>query len=112
LNDASNLDEFKRVLRHHVSRESGIDPSSLSDELALFSTGLLDSLSVMDLVGLIEGFTGRMIPPKAVLLENFDSIGRIAGFVEQLTMGEERNEHHGATASGGALSGPAESTLR
>jgi acyl carrier protein len=91
VNDVSRFNELKRVLRQHVARESGADPSSLGDDTALFSNGLLDSLSVMDFVGLVEEYTGCTIPPKAVMLENFDTINRVAGFVERLTRGEERN---------------------
>jgi acyl carrier protein len=79
------------VLRQHVARESGVDLSAVSEDTELFSTGLLDSLSVMDLVMLVEEQSGCAIPPKAVTLENFDTINRVVGFVERLTKGKERN---------------------
>jgi acyl carrier protein len=53
----------------------------LDDDTELFSSGLIDSLNVMELVTFVEGEIGRTIPPAEITLENFDTINRIARFL-------------------------------
>jgi len=55
----------------------------VGDDTALFSGGLIDSLSVMDLVSFVEAKLGRPISPADITLENFDSINRIAQFARK-----------------------------
>lgn len=76
--------EIRQALKQHLMSETGIGPSELSDDTALFSSGLLDSLTVFDLVSFVETLVERSVPPSAVTLENFDSIGRIVRFVSTL----------------------------
>jgi acyl carrier protein len=77
--------EFKQALCKALVTQFRVDRSRLDDNVGLFSTGLIDSLSVMDLVCFVEEAIGQTVPPTEVTLENFDSINRIVSFAETLT---------------------------
>jgi acyl carrier protein len=53
-------------------------------ETELFSSGLLDSVSMVGLIGFIEEKARVTIQPSDVTLENFDSIARIVDYVRGL----------------------------
>jgi acyl carrier protein len=57
-------------------------------DTALFSGGLLDSLSVLEVVTLIEELVGKPVPPEDITLENFDTVTLIAAFAARLRGGE------------------------
>jgi acyl carrier protein len=68
--------------RYRVSREA------LHDDSELFSSGLVDSLGVMEVVGVVERELGRTVPGAAITLENFDTIARILAFARKLGAGK------------------------
>jgi acyl carrier protein len=78
------MTQFKQTLKAHLSQELGLHPSELADDAELFSSGLLDSLRVLDPVSFVERESGARLPPSAVSLEHFDSIERIAKLVAGL----------------------------
>lgn len=78
------MTDVKQALRQHVVAETGLSPAELTDDTALFSSGLMDSLTVFDLVTFVEGLVKNRVPPTAVTLENFDTIARILEFVAKL----------------------------
>jgi acyl carrier protein len=47
-------------------------------ETHLFESGILDSLNVLHLIGLVEGLTGRRIPSRMVVMKHFRSAAAIA----------------------------------
>lgn len=49
----------------------------------LFSSGLLDSASMVELMVFLEQETGISVSPADVTLDNFDSIGRILAYAER-----------------------------
>jgi len=59
----------------------GVDLAAIDDQTSLFSGGVLDSFSLVDLILFLEGATGRRIPAADVRLDHFDSIARILDFV-------------------------------
>jgi acyl carrier protein len=60
----------------------GLDTSAVTSDTALFTSNLLDSFSLVDLILFVESGTGRKIDPDDVRIENFDSISRIIHFVK------------------------------
>ena len=56
----------------------------IDGETELFSTGLLDSVSMVSLIGYIEEKVRITVQPGDVTLENFDSVQRIADYVRNL----------------------------
>lgn len=83
------MDDLKKTLRHVLVSRFGVK-AALDDDAELFSSGLIDSLSVMDLVCFVEGEIDCAIPPTEIRLDNFNSVNRIVRFAETL-----------ATAGGG-----------
>ena len=71
------MDELKNTLRRALASQFGLRVS-IDDDTQLFSSGLIDSLNVMELVSFVEGAIGQSIAPAEIVLENFDSIERIA----------------------------------
>jgi acyl carrier protein len=64
-------------------RESaGVDMSDIGPDSLLFSTGVIDSFSLVSLLTFVESSGGFRIEPLDVNLENFDSITRILSYVE------------------------------
>lgn len=52
-------------------------------ETALFSSGALDSVAMLNLITFVEDRTGIEIRADEVTLENFDTIERILRFAEE-----------------------------
>lgn len=63
-----------------LSQQLDIDAANLDDDLPLFSSGLLDSTSMVTLVMFLEERTGIMIDGADLTLDNFDTITRILSF--------------------------------
>ena len=78
------MNNLRQTLRTALVTQFRVDRARLDDDTGLFSSGLIDSLSVMDLVCFVEGEIGCPIPPAAITLDNFDSINRIVGFAGTL----------------------------
>ena len=79
------MNDLKQALRTALVTQFRVNQGSLDDNAGLFSSGLIDSLSVIDLVCFVEQEIGRTVPPSEITLENFDSVNRIVRFAETLT---------------------------
>ena len=66
----------------YLQQQFGLKPGDFMDTTGLFSEGLLDSFSIVDLVTYIETATGLKFDPTELNLENLDSVAKIRGFVE------------------------------
>ena len=71
-------------IRNLLKREFGLDSSSLGTEDALFSSGLLDSLSSVNLLAVLETEFGVTISPLDVSIEDVDSIASVMRTIERL----------------------------
>lgn len=78
------MNDLRQALRTALVTQFRLDRENLDDNTGLFSSGLIDSLSVMDLVCFLEGEISKVVPPSDITLENFDSINRIVRFVGTL----------------------------
>jgi len=67
-------------LHTFLTTELGLEDGVTSDS-ELFSTGLLDSVAMMNIIGFIEEKTGIDVRPADVTLENFDTMQRIVDYV-------------------------------
>ncbi len=56
----------------------------LTEDSALLEEGLLDSIKIVQLVGLLEELLGRPLPIEEVTAENFESPRRIAAMIGRL----------------------------
>ncbi len=85
------MNDFKQTLRTALVTQFRVERDRLDDNARLFSSGLIDSLSVLNLVCFVESEIGQAVPPTDITLENFDSIAQILTFVQTLT-GKGRQE--------------------
>jgi acyl carrier protein len=76
--------ELQQTLRLALVNRFGANPNELQDNTLLFSGGVIDSLSVMELVHFVQGEIMRPIPTSDITLANFDSIARIVEYVTAL----------------------------
>ena len=57
----------------------------LGADTTLFTSGLLDSVLMQDLIMFFEEKTGTQVPAEAVTLENFDTPAAIVAYAESLS---------------------------
>ena len=58
----------------------GLALGGVSDDTPIFSSGLLDSFSLVDLIAFVERETGRRMKTADVHLDNLDTIDRILAY--------------------------------
>ena len=63
-----------------MQEELGIDTAEVDSSSLLFTSGIVDSFSLVSLVTFIERQCGFTVQPDDVTLENLDSIQRIVDF--------------------------------
>jgi acyl carrier protein len=69
-------------LLEYLSSRMGLDAEGVDDATPLFSSNLLDSFSIVDLMMFIEKQAGIRLDTWDVTLENLDSIERILRYVQ------------------------------
>ena len=69
-------------LRRYLYEKQGLELEDFEDDTLLFSSGLIDSFSMVDLIIFIENTAGLRVHPADVTLDNFDSIDRIFAYIE------------------------------
>jgi acyl carrier protein len=75
----------------YLHERTGLAPGSLTLESPLFTSSLLDSLSLVDLIVFVESqMDGTRIDPDDVAVENFDSVAQILRFAEAKCAGASR----------------------
>ncbi len=74
---ALSFEDFRRFLVD----ELGVEDDNLAGSTPLFSSGIIDSFSLVTLMTFIENSGEVSILPSDVTLENFDSIDRITQFI-------------------------------
>lgn len=77
------MNDLRESLRVALVSRFGLKVE-VDDDTDLFSSGLIDSLTVVELVSFVEAELGLAIPPSEITMENFDSINRIVRFAESL----------------------------
>jgi acyl carrier protein len=68
-------------IRNYLSNRLGVDLTDVTDDSPLFSSSLVDSFSLVELITFIESEGAVKINAWDVTLDNFDSIDRILAFV-------------------------------
>ncbi len=71
----------RELLVNFVNERAGSPVDDLDDDTALFSSNLIDSFTMVDLITVIERHCGFRVGAADVSLDNLDSIGRILRFV-------------------------------
>jgi acyl carrier protein len=75
----------KQVIRDFIAQNFYVaDPAFLEDDDAsLTASGIVDSTGMLEVIAFVERTLGVQVADDELLPENFDSIGRIAAFVER-----------------------------
>jgi len=69
-------------LKTFLSDDLDVDSASMSEDSPLFSSGIIDSFSLVSLMAFIEDKGNLRINPSEVTIDNLDSIERILKFVD------------------------------
>jgi len=67
-----------------MKSDLGVGTDSLTDDTPLFSSGLIDSFSLVMLMSFLESEGKFRINPVDVSLENMDSVERILNFSKRM----------------------------
>ena len=82
----------RQVLLDYLQNQFRLNADEVSDGTLLFSDGLLDSLSVAELLMFIEEQGGFTVEPTEITIDNFDSVEKILDFAKRKT--ESENTQH------------------
>jgi acyl carrier protein len=58
------------------------------DDQSFLGTGIVDSLGIVQLVAFVESAFGLKVPDGDLLPENFDSVSRLAAYVDRRCRGQ------------------------
>jgi acyl carrier protein len=72
------------VLLEFLKDSLGVDTKEIKSDTLLFSSGMVDSFSLVSLLTFIESNSEFRIDPIDVNLENLDSIDRILKFADRV----------------------------
>jgi acyl carrier protein len=73
-------------LLNYFETRMGVNSADIQDETPLFSSNILDSFSMVDLIMFIEQESGTRVEPWEVTLDNLDSMKQILGFVDSKSL--------------------------
>jgi acyl carrier protein len=59
------------------------DASALADGVSLMRSGVIDSTGILELIAHVEERYALQVQPEEMVPDNFDSIDRVAAFVER-----------------------------
>jgi acyl carrier protein len=71
----------KELLFAFMNDRLGLDVTDVDEDTPLFSSGIIDSAGMADLIVFIESESTVRFEPDDISLDNLDSIGRILDFV-------------------------------
>ena len=77
-------ENVKEEIRQYILSEflPGEKPSNLRDDTPLRTSGILDSVATLRLVTFVEERYGIEVEAHEASVDNFDSIGSIAAFIQ------------------------------
>ena len=80
---------MKEILTEYIQQHllRGRSPVDLKEEDDLLSSGLVDSMGMMKLIGFIEESFEVRVPPQDMIIENFMSVSAIEKYLQQLKEG-------------------------
>ena len=73
----------REILRNYLQNNFDLDILDIDDSTKLFSDGLLDSFSVVDLLDFIEEQGNFVVEPEEVTYDNLDSIANILAYTKR-----------------------------
>lgn len=74
---------FFSALATQIQSYSPTPLDALAPQDKLFSTGLIDSLNIVELIEFVERYCKIQVNPTEFSMDNFDSMASIADYVER-----------------------------
>ncbi len=74
---------IRAQIRHFIQDSFLVD--DFSDDESFLASGLIDSLGIGQLVAFVESTYGIRVPNADLVPDNFDSVSRLAAYVEGRT---------------------------
>ena len=59
------------------------------DEASFLQQGIIDSLGILQLVEFVQADFRIVVDPQEIMPENFDSVGKLAGFIRRKLQAQE-----------------------
>jgi acyl carrier protein len=76
------MDTTKQILTEYVEKEIMRRPGGVaSEDMDLLSSGILNSLSLLQLISFVERKFNRQIPVEEIVYENFHSVAAMADYL-------------------------------
>ncbi len=69
-------------ITEYLAENLNVDTSAIEPETELFSSGLVDSFAMIDLISFVEERCSIRLKPAEITLDNFDSVACIVSFLE------------------------------
>ena len=73
----------RRTIHDFVVRTFLFDNGDVADDVSLMGEGIMDSTGVLELILFVEETFAVSVADDEILPENFDSVARIAAYVER-----------------------------
>lgn len=74
--------DTKQMLTEYVEKEIMRRPGGVtSEDMDLLSSGILNSLSLLQLISFVERKFNRQIPVEEIVYENFNSVAAMASYL-------------------------------
>ncbi|HVO24331.1 MAG TPA: acyl carrier protein [Candidatus Margulisiibacteriota bacterium] len=73
----------KERLLHFMQDKLGIDTADVDEETRLFSSGIIDSAGLVELIVFVESEENMKFAPEDISLDHLDSIAQVLGFVAE-----------------------------
>jgi len=73
----------KQILLSYFADNLRVDTRQIEDDTALFSSGMVDSFAIVELVMWLEQFTGQPMGPEDIDLDHLDTVARIMRYVAE-----------------------------
>lgn len=79
-----------------------VPDETLDDDSSFLDTGVVDSTGVMELVTFVQAEFGVTVEPREIVVDNFDSVSKLARFVRRKRTPPETNHLTPAREPSGA----------
>jgi acyl carrier protein len=82
-----DMDTLDRIRQHIIETAWVPDDLTLTDDLSLIDSGVVDSTGMMDVILFVETEFGIRVADQDITPQNFETIDRIATYVDQKVAG-------------------------
>jgi len=77
------MSSINEKLRKFLNKELGLDVKNMGDDEALFTSGLVDSFSLIELLAFVENDLNVKIDIADVSIDDLDTISALATLIEK-----------------------------